>query len=274
MVTAMSSTGGASNLKNKTERFLHEFFGKGEVFVRQLIQENERLRRELNSQDPASPNNPEIAPASVVEHLIVRVNELEQDLKTRGDDSSGYPLLNSRIEELETENYHLAAMYVACLQFHAGTSMADVLRTATEILLNFIGVGRFTIFMVDEERTALFPVVREGGDVEEVGELPLSGPEARLSPLFRDPRPWSRGDNAYTDERSILYLPMVNGERLMAIIRIESFLAQKSGFVDNDYSLLAMISEHAGIALDSAWHRAHSRDVPLTRLTVEQLVGA
>ena len=273
MVAAMSEKGGAHNLKNKTERFLHEFFGKGEVFVRQLIQENERLRRELNASNPSNPNSPEIAPASVVEHLIVRVNELEEDLKARGDDA-GYPLLNARVEELETENYHLAAMYVACLQFHAGESMADVLRTSTEILLNFIGIGRFTIYMVDEERLVLFPVVREGGDVDDVDELPLTGPDARLAPLFQDPRPWSRGDHSFGDNVAILFLPMVSGERLMAVIRIEAFLAQKSGFVDNDYSLLSMISEHAGIALDSAWHRAHSTDVPLTRLTVEQLAGA
>jgi hypothetical protein len=273
MVAAMSAKDGGQNLKNKTERFLHEFFGKGEVFVRQLIHENERLRRELNAADPSSANNPEIAPASVVEHLILRVNELEQDLTARGEEA-GYPLLNARIEELETENYHLAAMYVACLQFHAGASMAEVLRTATEILLNFIGVGQFTTYMVDEARKTLFPITREGGDVDEIEEMPLTGEDALLGSLFARPRPWRRGDNAFNGGAALLYLPMVCSERLMAVIRIESFLAQKPGFVDNDYSLLAMISEHAGIALDSAWHRAHSTYVPLQRQTVEQLVGA
>ncbi|MCA9694601.1 MAG: GAF domain-containing protein [Nannocystaceae bacterium] len=267
----MSEPEGQVNLKNQTEAFLHEFFGKGEVFVRQLIQENERLRRELNAAHPARPDNPEIAPASVVEHLVARVTELEA-LVSRGE-QDGFPLLNARIEELETENYHLAAMYVAGLQFHAGATIAEVLRTATEILLNFVGVGAFTIYGVDEERRVLFPIDREGGDIDELDEVPLDG-DAPLASLYQRARPWSRGDDAYALDGAIMHLPMVSRARLMAVIRLEAFLAQKSEFIDNDYSLLSMISEHAGIALESAWHRAHSTDVPLQRVTVEQLVGA
>ncbi len=263
---------GQKNLQNKTEAFLQEFFGSGEIFVRQLILENERLRRELNAAAPASDSAPEIAPASVVEHLMQRVAELESEIKGRGEDA-GYPLLNARIEELETENYHLAAMYVACLQFHANKEPFEVIRTATEILLNFVGLGEFTVFVVDEERKVLFPVVREGGDVEAVEEIGLPG--GSLEKMFVRPKAWSRGDPAYTDDQAMMYLPLVSGERLLSVIRLEGFLTQKTSFENNDYSLLAMISEHAGIALDAAWARAFSNAPPLTRSAVEeQLVGA
>ncbi|MGB1016186.1 MAG: GAF domain-containing protein [Nannocystaceae bacterium] len=262
---------GQKNLKNKTEAFLQEFFGSGEIFVRQLILENERLRRGLNAAVPGG-EVPEIAPATVVEHLMQRVAELETEIKGRGEEA-GYPLLNARIEELENENYHLAAMYVACLQFHANKDPSEVLRTATEILLNFVGLGEFTVFLVDEERKVLFPVVREGGEVEEVEELPLAG--SPLEKMLLRPKPWSRGKSAYTDKQAMMYLPLVSGERLLSVIRLEGFLTQKSSFESNDYSLLAMISEHAGIALDSAWARVFSNAPPLTRSAVEEhLVGA
>ncbi len=69
-----------------------------------------------------------------------------------------------------------------------------------------------------------------------------------------------------------MYLPLVSGRRLVAVLRLEAFLAQKPGFEDNDYSL-SMISEHAGIAIESAWIRAHAKAVALQRQAVEHLLG-
>lgn len=262
---------GQGELQDKTSASLHEFFGRGEAFVRQLIAENERLRVELNDAHPDRAELPETTPASVVEGLLTRIVELE---KERGPASSGEEArLRERIMQLEDENYHLASMYVAGLQFHASRTIGDVLQTTTEILLNFIGIGAFTLFVVDEERRVLFPIAREGGDVVEVDEVAIdeSGPTAQM---IQRARPWTRGDPAYAAEGVIMYLPLVSGRRLVAVLRLEAFLAQKPGFEDNDYSLLSMISEHAGIAIETAWLRAHAKVVPLQRQAVEHLLGA
>lgn len=266
---------GQGDLQDKTGAQLHDFFGRGEVFVRQLIAENERLRSELNDAYPERSGLPELTPASVIETLLGRVAELEQECEVarRAAPAADDAGLRRRVAQLEDENYHLASMYVAGLQFHAARTLNDVVQTITEILLNFIGVGVFTVFMLDEERRVLFPLSREGGDMEAVGEVALAdaGPFAQMA---QRARPWTRGDPAYADDAAIMYLPLVSGRRLVAVLRLEGFLAQKSGFDDNDFSLLSMISEHAGIAIETAWLRAHAKAVALQRQAVEHLVGA
>ena len=67
---------------------------------------------------------------------------------------------------------------------------------------------------------------------------------------------------------------LVSGSRLVGVARLESFLEQKQGFADNDHQLLGLISEHAGIGIENAWIRAHTKDVPLQRQAIEHLVGA
>jgi GAF domain-containing protein len=211
--------------------------------------------------------------------------------------------LPQRVEQLEHENYHLASMYVAGLQFHSARTLPEVLQTITEILLNFVGIGAFTLFVVDEERQVLFALAREGGDLEACAEVgvndsgasvgaagpagpagagsgpiggsgPTGGATGPIAAMIQRARPWTRGDPAYADDNAIMYLPLVSNRRLVAVLRLESFLAQKPGFDDNDFSLLSMISEHAGIAIETAWIRAHAKAVALQRQAVEQLVGA
>jgi hypothetical protein len=268
------------DLNDKTDASLREFFGRGEAFVRQLIAENERLRLEINEAHPDKPASPELTPASVIEGLLSRVVELEKECETaRAAATPGpsapvdAPALRSRIEQLENENYHLASMYVAGLQFHAAKTIPEVLQTITEILLNFVGIGAFTLYVLDEERRALFPIAREGGDMETLGEVAVTD-ESPTAHMIQRARPWTRGDPAYADENAIMYLPLVSGRRMVAVLRLEGFLAQKSGFEDHDYSLLSMISEHAGIAIETAWIRAHAKAVALQRQAVEHLVGA
>lgn len=268
---------GQGDHQDKTGAYLHDFFGRGEVFVRQLIAENERLRSELNDAHPERVGLPELTPASVIETLLGRVAELERECEGARRDVPRAPsedaALRRRVAQLEDENYHLASMYVAGLQFHAARTLSEVAQTITEILLNFIGIGAFTVFMFDEERRVLFPLSREGGDMEAVGEVPLAD-QGPFTQMAQRARPWTRGDPAYADDAAIMYLPLVSGRRLVAVLRLEGFLAQKSGFDDNDFSLLSMISEHAGIAVETAWIRAHAKAVALHRQAVEHLVGA
>ena len=68
--------------------------------------------------------------------------------------------------------------------------------------------------------------------------------------------------------------PTFTAQSLSSTMRLEAFLLQKPGFDDNDFSLLSMISEHAGIAIETAWIRAHAKAVALQRQAVEHLVGA
>jgi hypothetical protein len=256
---------------SRTESSLQDFFGRGEVFVRQLIAENERLRSELNVHGDR-PDLPEATPASVMEALVARIAELEAECEAARSQGQTTDQAQ-RIDQLENENYHLASMYVAGLQFHSARSLPDVIQTITEILLNFVGIGAFTVFVLDEERHVLFPLAREGGDIDACNEVP-SNDNGPITAMIHRGRPWTRGDPAYADDTAILYLPLVSNRRLVAVLRLESFLAQKPAFEDNDYSLLSMISEHAGIAIETAWIRAHAKAVALQRQAVEHLVGA
>ena len=266
----------------RSDASLHEFFGRGETFVRQLIAENARLRSELQTDHRQGDEPSEPAPASVIESLMARVAELEHEREAAPSNlESAAPSITDddtaalirRVEHLELESYHLASMYVAGLQFHSARTLTEVLQTITEVLLNFVGVGAFTLFVLDEERKVLFALSREGGDLEACGEVPIqdAGP---LATMVQRARPWTRGDPAYADDAAIMYLPLVSNRRLVAVLRLESFLAQKPGFEENDYSLLSMISEHAGIAIETAWIRAHAKAALLQRQAVEQLVGA
>jgi hypothetical protein len=260
------------SLEEKTQSFLREFFAKGESLVRDLIEENDRLRSQTREEVP--PPVETNAEEGVIDQLVQRVGSLERELdeirRLAGrveSQSGGY---RDRLRSLEQEHYDLACMYVAGSQYQTATSIDEVLRTTIEILLNFIGVGRFTIFMVDEEREILFPVAREGGRVEEVLEAPIDDPIVAPAVALR--RPWKSGDVEVRAEGELLTLPFFSGSRLLGLARLESFLQQKREFARSDQGLLALISERAGYGLETAWIRAHAREAPLRRDTVESLM--
>lgn len=278
----MSDQDGQGSLQRKTEGFLRDFFQKGESLVRELIVENDRLRAQVGSRPaggssaPAGEGGARAAADLTVEELMQRVDSLEREcdeirrLAGHVEEQSGD--YRERLDMLEREHYNLACMYVAGEQFQTATTFDEVLRTVTEILLNFVGVGAFTLHTIDEERQVAFPVVREGGDPRERPELPLS--EGLLAELGAHGGPWKPGDPTFADGETLCNLPLVSGTRLVGVARLESFLTQKTEFTDDDYSLLALISGRAGTGLETAWIRAHAKEVPLQREAVEHLVGA
>lgn len=261
------------SLRDQTQAFLHDFFVKGQELIRELIEENERLRLAV----PPPPAKEELSPTSVemVGRLMRQVEELENEaaeirrMAGSVEHEAGY---RDRLHSLEDEHYHLAAMYVASGQFHAASTLDEVLRTVTEVLLNFVGVGAFTIFVLDESRQVLFPLWREGGDPTERPELPRPS-DGPIADVMATGRAWRAGDPMGSTEDTLMHLPLFSGERLVGIIRVDSFLPQKHEFADTDYGLLELISGHSGIGIDNAWIRAHSQPVPVQRQAIEHLVG-
>ncbi len=317
---------------------LSDFFGRGEAFARQLIAENERLRREL--QDGGGPVALE---AGVVEDLLLRVRALEESLAAAqvapaapaeavseaareapeaepvepalaepaldeaavaASESAAAPAgaapasadveaapagadveaaraaaaaaeaaLRAQVDRLEAENYHLATVYIGLQQLHCTRTFGEVIQTLSELLLNFLGIGTFTIFGIDEERSVAFPLVREGGHIEEIEERSLvDDPPIAAAASFG--RPWQGGDPTPSEYGVLFFLPLQSGSRLVGIVALESCLAQKESLSDDDFNVLAMLSEHVGIAFENAWLRAQAPQNPLRRDVVEQLVGA
>lgn len=280
---AVSADNPRPSLQGQTDAFLREFFEKGEMLVKELITENDRLRSQLEGgpkPPEATKSTGKVSRDNMVDLLMMRISALEHECdeirKIAGnveEESGGF---RSRLDSLESEHYHLASMFVAGSQFHSSVSFDEVLRTITEILLNFVGAGAFVVYLVDEERQVLFPVAREGGDLDEVAEIPLTGDAAgpAESAMVALGRPWKLGDPSFKMGSELLNLPLVSGSRLVGMAKLESFLEQKNGFDENDHQLLGLISEHAGTGIENAWVRAHAKEVPLQRQAIEHLVGS
>jgi len=269
--TSMSHDAAGPSLQARTQAFLREFFAKGEQLVRELIAENDRLRHAVSAGEGEAG-----ATARTIERLYRQVAELEAECAELrrtavGGRDSGTGFRN-RLDDLEREHYRLAAMYVAGSQFHIATTVEDVLRTLTEILLNFVGAGRFSVYVVDEERQTLFPLLREGAELAELDELALPG-EGGLAEVTSRGGRWTADAHSGAEPGVLLQLPLYAGTRLVGLVRVERLLPQKAGLDDGDSGLLELVSEHAGVGIETAWIRAHAQDVPLSRGALERLVG-
>jgi GAF domain-containing protein len=86
------------------------------------------------------------------------------------------------------------------------------------------------------------------------------------------PGPWKSGHPRGEGDGALMNLPLVSGTRLVGVARIESFLPQKAEFNDDDHGLLELVSEHSGIGIETAWIRAHAKEVPFARSALEGLV--
>ena len=263
------------SLQKKMDAFVREFFEKGEDMIRELIEENDRLRAQLEAPlpDDFATDDPK-----VIRSLVARIGTLEREIEeirriagAVEKESGGY---RARLDELETEHYQLACRHVAAVQFQTAETFEEVLRTSTEILLNFVGIGAFCIYIVDEERQEVFAVMREGGDRAEIPTENLGDLSRRLGVASLG-RPWKDGDPQQPfAPGELMALPLFAGSRLVGIARLQSFLTQKPEFDHADQALLALVSEHAGIGIETAWVRAHADDAPFERGAIENLVGA
>jgi transcriptional regulator with GAF, ATPase, and Fis domain len=249
---------------------LFQAFHRGLEFTKELLSENERLRRrlaELEDQQQSAARSPQEweklrhellgrIRGLEKEHasLWERLQEVEQENRTFAD----------RYVQIEEENNRLANLYVASYQLHSTLDLDEVLRVVIEIMINLVGADLFAIYLLDERLQELRPVAAEGVDLSRVPAC--RGAEGRLFEALAAgaPRVFEEAAAGGTDarrfdpERPLVCVPLRVDEQPIGAIAIFGLLQQKQGFSALDRELFQVLANHAATAILAARLYSHS----------------
>jgi len=238
------------------------FMGKSIDFIKELMEENERLRyraaqlgeenRELLKGDASSQQ------ADLIRRQI---NELESQrsrlLEVYQKVEEANKAYATRYVDIEDENNNLANLYVCSFQLHSTLDFNEVTQIIMEIIINLIGAEDFGVFLIDEKTNSLRAVAMEGARKEGSRSIPLgegiigktvAGGENYFDPTMNTEqaiRPRDIND-------PLVCIPLVIQERVIGVIALYKLLPQKDQFANVDYELFTLLAGHAATAIFSA----------------------
>lgn len=231
-------------------------FKRGAEFTKQILEENEALRRELaqaKSRQGTAASNPADWEGLRAE-LAGRIASLEsenesllQQLKSVETENQQFA---ERYLEIEEENNNLANLYVASYQLHSTLDPSEVLKIILEIVINLIGAEVFCVYVYDEN--VLEPVASEGAPTEGFPRISLGsgfvGQSVETGEVVS-------GDPALSEEpdvggrKPVVSIPLRVDDRPVGAIVIYSLLQQKDGFSPLDHELFTLLAGHAATAI-------------------------
>ncbi len=234
-----------------------QFFRKGEAFIEELLNENERLRmhvmhlesrlHESKAEVPSSENTAEL------QAILERLKQEHEDLRQRYDEMvSETQKHKARYENIEEENDKLANLFVASYQLHSTMELEEALRIVTEILLNFVGAGRFALFI--REKDILEPVSSYGITINDLSPVDMNEPwvQKMTKPAKPHVAALSLQPGEFEQDKPVACLPLHIQDSLTGAIFIYSFLQQKLSISPVDMELFNLLSEHTAVVLEGA----------------------
>ena len=245
-----------SNIFERQEEFL-SIFKKGAEFTRELMTENERLRRkmlELEDGQHQAALNPDDWEKLRVE-LIGTIANLEEENRTFRERLMEVEEENrkfaDRYVEIEEENNNLANLYVASYQLHSTLDLDEVLKIIIEIVINLVGAEVFAVYILDEGTGELGVAASEGAQSSEfppceVGSGPIGKALGSMEPVC-----WQT-DRSDDLGQPIVCIPLSVQNSPIGAIAIYSLLQQKEGFSALDHELFTVLGGHAATALFAA----------------------
>jgi hypothetical protein len=263
--------GGVEDLKEKRDAFLHTFFKRGAELTDEVVDENRRLRAQIErlEEDNAALRK-QVASDRAMRDLLRKIDELEREksrlLSTVTEQEEVTGRIVNRFAEIESELESFANLYVASFQLHQSLRLRTVVRHIRELLVQLVGARSLAVYFVDEEGRRLAPIASEGVDVETLPTLALGDGAAGestepLEPL--DPvsavieRAFltgvahvAEGDVA---SRPVACLPMKVEDRTVGAIVVYDLLAQKPALVTVDRELFKLLGAHAGATIFAAY---------------------
>jgi len=244
------------------EEFL-KLFSKGAEFTKELMQENERLRRslvQLEMQHSSAAQNPDDW-EKLRHELAERIENLQAErdhaLERLREVESENHHFAERYIEIEEENNALANLYVASFQLHSTLDLSEVLKIILEIVINLVGAEVFAIYVVDEKANRLEAVASEGAPLRSFPRVALGSGVIGSSVASGDT---FCGDSRGPEdaEAPIACIPLRVQEQSIGAIAIYKLLQQKERFTPLDHELFTLLAGHAATAVFSSRLYANS----------------
>jgi GAF domain-containing protein len=244
------------SLFGRTEEFM-SLFKRGAEFSKELIQENERLRRRVleleQSQHFAAQDD--TAWDKLRAELLTRIASLEEEkhgymerLRQLEEENHQFA---SRYVEVEEENNNLANLYVASFQLHSTLDLSEVVKIVIEIVINLVGAELFAVYLHDEKTGQLEVVASEGDAVDTFPRVALGqGTIGRAVETGETHCGRPPGSDDLTDP--LVCIPLRVQDAPIGAIAIHRLLQQKDGFSPLDHELFTLLAGHAATAIFSA----------------------
>jgi hypothetical protein len=232
-------------------------FKRGAEFTRQILEDNQRLRLELNglqtrqnkaAQDPEDWEDLRRELLNRIHHLETENESILEHLRSVESENQQFA---ERYLEIEEENNNLANLYVASYQLHSTLDLSEVLKTIIEIVINLIGAEVFAVYVLDEKTNQLSPVASEGKLLSAFPRVPLGSGVVGESV---DRGETTCGETLPSDdlERPMVCIPLRIEERPIGAIAIFKLLAQKDAFTPLDHELFTLLAGHAATSIFAA----------------------
>jgi nitrate/nitrite-specific signal transduction histidine kinase len=192
-------------------------------YIEELLQENVRLRGAIDT---------------VRSEQVALRRELD-DLRSAAEVAArGF---EDRFAEVEQQNANLARLYAASYQLHATIHRDEVVQTIQEIVVNLIGSEELAIMAGG---TRLTPLATMGVDAKRLDALDTT--TGALGRSLATGLPVLCEQDAAGIQASI---PLVVGDRTLAVVLIFGLLPQKGALDAFDRELLDLVATHAATAL-------------------------
>ena len=231
-------------------------FKRGADFMKQLMDDNENLRKELSaveSRQQTAARDPGDW-EGLRQELLGRISELEQENQSILEQLRSVENENQqfaeRYLEIEEENNNLANLYVASYQLHSTLDPTEVLKVILEIVINLIGAELFCVYVCEDDGKLLRPVAAEGGAVADFPEVRLGEGPVGESVASGEVRSGDRAAAPSLDGGApVVCIPLRVDERPIGAIAIYRLLSQKDGFSALDHELFTLLAGHAATAI-------------------------
>lgn len=237
-----------------------EMYNKVTEFTKELMEQNAQLKTRIAELEDegrqAASGGAAADPAS--RSLFERLEELKRERQEvldryhqKEEESKDF---NDRYVEVETENNNLANLYVASYQLHSTLDFHEVLNIITEIVINLIGIQTFALWLLDDKKQVLQPMLAEGIARERVPDI-VPG-EGIIGAVVEGGEIWYREQNnpdAPLDwNQPMVCVPLKIKERVIGVIAVFQLLTQKERLSKVDYDLFTLLAAHAATAIFSA----------------------
>ncbi|MDP6981047.1 MAG: GAF domain-containing protein [Myxococcota bacterium] len=238
-------------------------FKRGAEFTKQLLAENESLRKELREvhdrQNEAfqCPDRWE----QLRQELKSRISTLEEENQRFREQLDDVERENHHFAErylaIEEENNNLANLYVASYQLHSTLDAGEVLKVILEIVINLVGAETFAVYVYDDTANTLQPVASEGRLLEAFPTVPKG--DGFVGESIERGEVMTREIASSDGETPVVCIPLQVEERPVGAIVIYSLLQQKPGFTPLDHELFTLLAGHAATAVFASQLHSQSK---------------